>query len=139
MEEKPWRTNMKKVQAKREGEGEDDEKEEEKEEEEEAKSDKNDDGDELAKRPWRNNMRETIGKSAQGKHHTSRIMLSGRTAAPLPRNGKSTSLSISQSNLVFILHTPNSAYLYALSSKFQPRPPRALKSIGNGRPRRRRR
>ena len=64
MEEKPWRANMKKDAAKRE-EDQDGEKEaerpgSEKEEEEE---------DELAKRPWRNNMnvRETTRKSGEGK------------------------------------------------------------------------
>ena len=137
MEEKPWRTNMKKAGAKRERED-DDEKEED--EEEETKSDKND--DELTKRPWRNNMRETSGKSAEGKrhsfHHTLRIMLSGDS-------------SFEKWKVVLPLHFPlqilffspclkpraRRLYLY-LSPKFQPRPPRALKSIGNGRPRRRR-
>ena len=84
MEEKPWRINMKKAGAKRE-------RENDNEKEEAAESDKND--DELTRRPWRNNMRETSGKSAEGKlhsfHHILRIMLSCRTATPLSRKGKS--------------------------------------------------
>ena len=66
MEEKPWRANMKKAATKIDGD-QDGEKEagrpgseEDGEEEEE---------DELAKRPWRNNMnlRETRRKSGEGK------------------------------------------------------------------------
>ena len=65
MEEKPWRANMKKDASKRE-EDQDGEKEAERpgSEKEEEKEE-----DELAKRPWRNNMnvRETTRKSGEGK------------------------------------------------------------------------
>ena len=60
MEEKPWRANMKKAAPKREDRGEREEKTGDGEE---------DDGeeDELAKRPWRNNMRATTTRSGEGR------------------------------------------------------------------------